>query len=242
MAPPSGKQRPELEEAELRIAERFGPERLVEVRERRNALRAAAHQRIPPAPGSAWHASRLISAEERRVAEEDAERPLIERFDHEGFIAKLARWAAAGVAEAEAERRKGQEARSRTPFIPIPIRTARDAERNACALLAHLGFTRCEVTGSGPDGGVDVRGEGVVAQVKAEAKPVTLAVVQRTYGCAVAERAKAVVFGLNEFTKAAFDWAEQHGIALFAFDLAGTPTALNPAARTLAPTVRPVAR
>lgn len=60
------------------------------------------------------------------------------------------------------------EAQARPAFNPVPIRTARDAEENARRWLTHLRFNNCRLTGAGADGGVDVRGDGVVAQVKAK--------------------------------------------------------------------------
>jgi hypothetical protein len=120
-------------------------------------------------------------------------------------------------------------------FDPLPIRTATDAEENAARWLAHLGFEQCRATPPGPDSGVDVRGWGVVAQVKAEAKPVRLDVVQRTYGCAQAEGARAVVFGMSSFTRDASEWADNYGVALFSFDFAGTPRPVNACAQLLEP-------
>jgi hypothetical protein len=121
------------------------------------------------------------------------------------------------------------------PFDPVAIRTARDAEENARRWLAHRGFQNCVLTGNGADEGVDVRGDGVVAQVKAQIIPVALDVVQRTYGCAMAEHALAAVFGLQRFTAQSRRWADTHGVALFSFDLAGSPTAENSSASEIAP-------
>lgn len=114
-----------------------------------------------------------------------------------------------------------------------PIRTARDAEENAAACLRHAGYLDAVVTPVGPDAGVDVRGTGIIGQVKAEAKPVGRTVVQQTYGCAVAEQAAAVVFALAGFSASAANWADTHGIALFTFDFLGVPEAANDAARRM---------
>lgn len=123
------------------------------------------------------------------------------------------------------------KARARPPLVATTIRSARDAEESACRWLTHLGFRGCELTPQGADGGVDVRGPGVVAQVKAQAKPVGIAVVQRTYGCAGHRR--AVVFGMAGFTPKAVEWADANGVALFVFDFTGAVKAVNGVARGL---------
>lgn len=114
-----------------------------------------------------------------------------------------------------------------------PIRSSRDAEEAARRYLVSSGFRSAQLTGAGPDGGVDVRAPGVVAQVKAQARPVSISVVQRTHGCAVVERASAAVFALDGFTASARAWADQHNVALFTFDLLGVPTPANVVARQL---------
>lgn len=123
--------------------------------------------------------------------------------------------------------------RATAQFTPLPIRTARDAEENARRWLEHVGFAACVLTAKGADDGVDVRGRGVIAQVKAQAVPVGLDVVQRTYGCAQAERAVGAVFGMKQFTVQARRWADTYGVALFSFDLSGTPVAENDCAAQL---------
>lgn|GEM_PF-5777147 len=114
-----------------------------------------------------------------------------------------------------------------------PIRKSQDAEHNAAVCLRHLGFVDAETTPEGTDGGVDVRGCDIVAQVKAETAPVGLQVVQALFGCAAAERVTGAVFSLSGFTPKALGWAELANLALFDFDLMGAAAPLNAAALEL---------
>ncbi|MDP8931176.1 MAG: restriction endonuclease [Actinomycetota bacterium] len=117
--------------------------------------------------------------------------------------------------------------------------------------LAGVGFTDARLTGRGPDLGIDVIASGLVAQVKAEARPVTRPVVQAIAGVAAVESARAAVFALSGFTAAAEIWGDRAEVALFTFDLAGDVRPFNRHARALLnraalhpaldPTARPVA-
>lgn len=114
-----------------------------------------------------------------------------------------------------------------------PIRHPSDAEHNAAVTLQRLGFQDAQVTRYASDGGVDVRGAEVVAQVKAETAPVGLIAVQALFGCAAAESRKGAFFSLSGFTPNALSWAGMAGLALFGFDLMGAPAAINEAALEL---------
>ena len=122
------------------------------------------------------------------------------------------------------------------PVVPrprTPIRSPEDAERAAAAHLRWLGFADATVTVAGPDGGVDVSGTGVVAQVKAEMKPVALQVVQQLFGVASLEQTACAVFALAGFTPQAIAWAARANVPLFRFDYEGTAEAVNEAAHDL---------
>lgn len=109
-----------------------------------------------------------------------------------------------------------------------PIRSFVDAEHNAAVVLRRLGFGDAYSTPIGTDGGVDVRGSLVVAQVKAEVLPVGRPVVQQLYGCAAAERKSAAFFALGGYQDGALAWAT--GLldyALFRFDLSGDVEPVN---------------
>lgn len=134
---------------------------------------------------------------------------------------------------------QGDAPRPRTaPLGPPParaIRDPRDAEELAALHLRWLGFRDATITPQGPDGGVDVRGTGVLAQVKAEMKPVRVQVVQPTYGIARHEDCRAVVFALSGFTEPAALWASTAKVPLFQFDLMGRAAPVNVHAERLRP-------
>lgn len=113
------------------------------------------------------------------------------------------------------------------PPEPRLIRTPRDAEEVACDWLRHWGHGDAVVTPVGADGGIDVYASDVVAQVKAEAKPTGRPVMQALGGVANAEGKAGVFFSLGGYTPEAIAWANRADIALFTFDLTGTPEALN---------------
>ena len=114
-----------------------------------------------------------------------------------------------------------------------PIRTARDAEEIACGWLRVWGFDDAVVTGAGADEGIDVVGSEVVAQVKAEARPIGRPVLQSLAGIALVEHKRSVFFALGGFTAEAVRWADRAEIALFTFDLAGDPEPVNARATDL---------
>jgi hypothetical protein len=114
------------------------------------------------------------------------------------------------------------------------IRRPEDAEETAAAWLRTVGFADAAVTGPGADGGVDVVATGLVAQVKAEMKPVGRPVVQQIAGVGSVGGHRAAVFSLAGFTPEAEAWASQAGVALFGFDLQGDVEPMNEAAAAIA--------
>ncbi|SPF00268.1 Ftsk gamma domain protein [Streptomyces sp. MA5143a] len=66
-----------------------------------------------------------------------------------------------------------------------------------------------------------------------EGSPTSRPTVQQLHGVAGSRNKKAVFFSLAGYTPPAFDWASEHGIALFQYDLQGTPTPVNPPAQQL---------
>jgi hypothetical protein len=113
------------------------------------------------------------------------------------------------------------------------IRSPDDAEQVAAEWMRHLGFADARCTPAGTDGGVDVRSEGAVAQVKAQLTPVGRPELQALYGVARSEGRRPLFFSLMSYTAAALTWADEVGMALFRFDHAGLAEAVNAPAETL---------
>ena len=124
---------------------------------------------------------------------------------------------------------------STKPEMPNPglIKTPADAELHACEVLRSLGFLDAETTAPGPDGGVDVRGADIVAQVKLEGVKTDAPRLQSLSGIASHENRQAAYFSLGGYTKPAVDWAERVDMALFEFDYSGEVVARSTAASLL---------
>jgi len=101
------------------------------------------------------------------------------------------------------------------------------AEEFAAEVLVSLGFRDASRTPTGADGGVDVAGSGVVAQVKMEALPTGRDRLQALYGVASVEHVRAVFFSLAGYTAQAIEWADRAGIALLEFEFDGSIAAVN---------------
>jgi hypothetical protein len=93
--------------------------------------------------------------------------------------------------------------------------------------LRWFGFADCELTSRGRDGGVDVRGTHVLAQVKAESVPTPAERIRELSGIAAHEGRTAVFFSWGGYTSQAVKEAAAMGVALFAIDHAGQVSALN---------------
>jgi Restriction endonuclease len=127
----------------------------------------------------------------------------------------------------------GAVAVSRPPLQLSLIRTARDAEENAAAVLRWLGHTDARTTRVGTDGGIDVESASAVAQVKMEGIPTARPTIQALYGVATAEGKQGIFFALAGYTAQALEWADRVDLPLFTFDYQGQPEPVNTAARTL---------
>lgn len=91
------------------------------------------------------------------------------------------------------------------------------AEVLAAEHLRNLGFKDAQRTPAGSDGGFDVEGRGVVAQVKYHAAAVGRPDVQRLVG-ANRHGARSVFYARTGYTQNAMEFAEQAGVALFILD------------------------
>lgn len=105
-----------------------------------------------------------------------------------------------------------------------------DAEQLALEYLEWLGFTGVRRTGQGADGGVDVEGRNVVAQVKMHNRPTGRPEVQQLFGVAAAE-GKTPAFFAMAFSTEAKAWAERTGVLLFQFQRSGRVHPVSSAAR-----------
>jgi hypothetical protein len=113
------------------------------------------------------------------------------------------------------------------------IRSPLEAEEVAAEWLSWFGFVDIKATGAGADGGVDVRGKSLVAQVKMHMVPIGRPDLQRLYGAAQAENAVSAFFSLTDYTRDAKAWADQVGMALFRFSPAGEAEPTNEYASVL---------
>nr|WP_269457948.1 restriction endonuclease [Nocardioides scoriae] len=107
-----------------------------------------------------------------------------------------------------------------------------EAEALAAWHMRQLGFDDAEMTPPGADGGLDVRANDAVAQVKHYATPIGAPVVQQLRGAAHG-RGAALFYSLTGYTKAAVEYANAAAVALFTYDEGGVVRPLNHAAQTL---------
>lgn len=113
------------------------------------------------------------------------------------------------------------------------VKRPRDAELAAAEWLRWLGFENAVVTPLGPDGGIDVRGSGVAAQVKMEGKVTSEPVLHRLAGAARAyDFEHLAFFSLAGFTPPAMSFADSTGMALFEFDYQSYPIPKNKVAQS----------
>jgi hypothetical protein len=122
------------------------------------------------------------------------------------------------------------------------IRSWQDAEINAATWMRHWGHTDAAVTMGGADGGVDVRSSGVLAQVKYRAAAVGRPDLQLLAGAGACEPGKRLYFfSGSDYAATALEYADQTGMALFAYALDGSMEPVNEVARqVMYPSVPPV--
>ncbi|GGW25812.1 hypothetical protein [Streptomyces xantholiticus] len=118
-------------------------------------------------------------------------------------------------------------ATSRPTFRPVTIRTARDAVTAAALYLKWLGFRDVVQPEVRPVSGIDLRGQGVVAQVDPTTRPATLRAVECLWLNGLSSSAVSVLFSLAGYADDARARADQLGIPLFVMDLTGCPQPVN---------------
>lgn len=115
---------------------------------------------------------------------------------------------------------------------PIQIDSWQAAERNAAAWMRYWGHRDAKVTAGGPDGGVDVRSAGALAQVKFEAAQVGAPAMQRLVGArGRSHHMDLYFFSGAGYARPAVEYADMMDIALFKYALDGSMRAVNGAAR-----------
>ncbi|HEY5835187.1 hypothetical protein [Streptomyces sp.] len=122
---------------------------------------------------------------------------------------------------------------ARPPFRPVTIRTARDALTAAAQYLKWLGFAGVRLAGDRTASGIDLRGDGLVAQVDPTTQPTTLRDVECLWLNCANEDAAGAFFSLAGYAHEARLRADQLGVPLFVMDLTGTPQPVNDAADEL---------
>lgn len=121
----------------------------------------------------------------------------------------------------------------RAPFNPVTIRTARDALTAAAQYLKWLGYCGVRIASDRVANGVDLRGEGVVAQIDPTTQPTALRDIECLWLNCLNEDTAGAFFSLAGYAHDARMRADQLGVPLFVMDLTGTPQPVNDAADSL---------
>jgi hypothetical protein len=122
---------------------------------------------------------------------------------------------------------------ARPPFNPVTIRTARDALTAAAQYLKWLGYAGVRIASDRVANGVDLRGEGVVAQIDPTTRPTGLRDIECLWLNCLNEDSAGAFFSLAGYAPDARMRADQLGVPLFVMDLTGTPQPVNDAADSL---------
>ncbi|MGW6690535.1 hypothetical protein [Streptomyces sp. NPDC054961] len=117
----------------------------------------------------------------------------------------------------------------RPAFLPVTIRTARDAVSTAALYLRWLGFQDVRQPDGRPvpSAPVDLRAPGLVAQVDPTTAPAGVRAVECVWLNGLTASAASVYFALAGYTPDARARADDLGIPLFVLDLTGTPQPVN---------------
>lgn len=107
------------------------------------------------------------------------------------------------------------------------ITTWREAEDNAVQWMREHGWPDAQPTTGGADGGIDVRSYAGLAQVKFEAHQVGRPAIQRLVGARGHGTEDLLFFTGSGYSKAAREYADDLGVALFTYDLTGLVSAFN---------------
>lgn len=120
------------------------------------------------------------------------------------------------------------------------IRTWRDAETFAVSVLRAWGHADARMTNAGADGGVDVRGRHVLAQVKHRSAPTGRPDIQRLFGARGTGTEDLYFFSASGYSPQAIDYGEGHDVGLFSYTADGMLTAHTRTAEALMPRAKAV--
>lgn len=124
----------------------------------------------------------------------------------------------------------------RPAFRPLTIRTARDAVGAAALYLTWLGFREVTQPVTRPASRIDLRAQGLIAQVDSTTRPTSLRDVECLWLNALSSSVSGVLFSLAGYAPDARERADGLRIPLFVLDLTGTPQPVNGAADELVST------
>lgn len=110
------------------------------------------------------------------------------------------------------------------------IKRPADAEWNAAEYLKSIDVQRVRITPPTQDGGWDIEGDGIKAEVKAHAARSGVELVRALRGV-LRERETGGFFSLGGYTRGAIGFADENGVCLWEIDYQGKPTPVNGAAR-----------
>jgi len=105
------------------------------------------------------------------------------------------------------------------------------AEANAADWMRAWGYTDAALTPAGADSGIDVRASWGLAQVKFEASLTGRPALQRLVGARGHGTQQLLFFTGAGYSEHAVEYADEMGIALFTYDLAGAVFPVNGRAR-----------
>lgn len=121
---------------------------------------------------------------------------------------------------------------NRNSVAPPPSRLLMqwsDAEVLAHEYCRWLGYQRANLTGEGADGGVDIEGPELVAQVKMHNRPTGRPEIQQLYGIAASINKRGLFFAMS-YSSDALEWADKVGVRLYQFKRDGTVRPIGSAA------------
>lgn len=114
------------------------------------------------------------------------------------------------------------------------ISTPHEAELNAERHMRMWGYFDAVATTGGADGGIDVRSNRALAQVKFRGSRAGRPDVQRLVGAAAGDSTKVLLFfDYRGYSPQAVQYANQMGVGLYVYDTSGVVKPVNQSARQI---------